>query len=73
MIPILYSGSETAFTSNGIGRLTDCIKCTVTEEKNGIYENVAMNGSKFGAKSACTRADFVTFVYNYNLDAQIVK
>lgn len=38
MIPILFDSSETAFTSNGIGRLVDCISCTVTEERNGIYE-----------------------------------
>ena len=38
MIPILFDHSETAFTSNGICRLVDCIKCEVTEERNGIYE-----------------------------------
>ena len=38
MIPILYEKTETAFTSNGIGRLTDCLSCLVTEERNGIYE-----------------------------------
>lgn len=38
MIPILYTPFETDFTSNGIGRLTDCISCTVTEERNGIFE-----------------------------------
>ena len=38
MIPILYNKDETNFTSNGIGRLRDCISCVVTEERNGIYE-----------------------------------
>lgn len=38
MIPILYSVDEFTFTSNGIGRLTECASCTVTEERNGIYE-----------------------------------
>lgn len=38
MIPILYSKSETQFLSNGLGRLTECISCDVTEERNGIYE-----------------------------------
>ena len=38
MIPILYSASETSFTSNGIGMLTDTISCIVTEERNGAYE-----------------------------------
>ena len=38
MIPILYSASETAFNSNGIARLSECVSCEVTEERNGIYE-----------------------------------
>lgn len=38
MIPILYESNETEFTSNGLGRLRDCISCEVTEERNGIYE-----------------------------------
>ena len=38
MIPILYDTTETAFTSNGLGRLRDVISCSVTEERNGIYE-----------------------------------
>ena len=38
MIPILYESSETTFSSNGLGRLRDCISCVVTEERNGIYE-----------------------------------
>lgn len=37
MIPILYEKNETSFTSNGIGRLTDLIECTVTEERNGEF------------------------------------
>ena len=40
MIPILYDYSETEWTSNGLGRLSDCLSCTVTEERNGIYECV---------------------------------
>lgn len=38
MTPILYESNETAFTSNGLGRLRDCIRCEVAEERNGIYE-----------------------------------
>lgn len=38
MIPIIYESSETAFASNGLGRLRDCIDCKVTEERNGIFE-----------------------------------
>ena len=38
MIPILYESTETSFSTNGLGRLRDCIECVVTEERNGIYE-----------------------------------
>ena len=38
MIPILYESNETAFTSNGLGRMRDCISCKVKEERNGVYE-----------------------------------
>lgn len=38
MIPILYDSNELSFTSNGLGRLRDCISCMVTEERNGVYE-----------------------------------
>ena len=38
MKPVLYAADETAFTSNGIGVLSDCISCLVTEERNGGYE-----------------------------------
>ena len=38
MIPILYENTETSFTSNGLGRLVDCTRCLVTEERNGVYE-----------------------------------
>lgn len=37
MIPILYGGSATTFNTNGVGRLTDAISCTVTEERNGEF------------------------------------
>lgn len=38
MIPILYESTETTFEHNGLGRLYDCARCEVTEERNGIYE-----------------------------------
>jgi phage-related protein len=38
MIPILYDAGETAFISNGLGRLRDTIKAEVTEERNNVYE-----------------------------------
>lgn len=36
--PILYSATETNFDHNGIGILSDCVSCEVTEEANGIFE-----------------------------------
>lgn len=38
MIPILFDSSATSYTSNGIGRLSDCVEYYVTEERNGIFE-----------------------------------
>ena len=51
MIPIIYEKDEVAFTSNGLGRLRDCISCVVIEERNsGIYEcnfEYPMDGANF--------------------------
>ena len=38
MTPILYNGDETAFASAGLGALSECLRCIVTEERNGIFE-----------------------------------
>lgn len=38
MIPILYERDETAFVSNGLGRLNDCKSFEVTAERNGLFE-----------------------------------
>lgn len=38
MRPILYDATETAFDTNGIGVLSDAIRCVVVEELNGQYE-----------------------------------
>lgn len=38
MIPILYDSTETDFTSNGLGRLSETTSCIVTEARNGEYE-----------------------------------
>lgn len=43
MIPILYPKRATKADTengNGLGFLTDCTKCEVTEERNGVYEAV---------------------------------
>ena len=50
MIPILYDKTETAYISNGLCRLRDCISCKVTEERNGVYEcdfTYPVNGANF--------------------------
>ena len=50
MIPILYEKDETAFISNGLGRLRDIISCKCTEERNSIYEvdfEYPVNGSHY--------------------------
>ncbi len=38
MIPILYDKSEQDFVGSGICFLSDCTKCEVTEERNGVFE-----------------------------------
>lgn len=38
MIPCLYDSSETGYADNGIGKLSDCQSCVVTEKRNGSYE-----------------------------------
>lgn len=38
MIPVLYPPDETAFTTRGIGALSDVLECYVEEERNGEYE-----------------------------------
>ena len=38
MVPILFTAKATDFTTNGIGRLSDAISCTVNEVRNGPFE-----------------------------------
>ena len=38
MIPILFPSTATEWTTQGLGALSDAISCTVTEERNGIFE-----------------------------------
>ena len=50
MIPILFEANETAFTSNGLGRLYECSSFEVTEERNGQFEvdfTVPVDGAHF--------------------------
>ena len=49
--PILYSATETNFGHNGIGILSSCVSCEVTEEANGIFElsmTYPMGGIHYG-------------------------
>lgn len=38
MKPILFDKTDTTFTTQGLGRLSDAISCKVSEERNGAYE-----------------------------------
>lgn len=65
MIPILYNRDETRFVTNGVGRLPDCTRAVVTEERNGVYElefDLPITGEHFseidlGMVVACTHDD----------------
>lgn len=51
MYPRLYPPEETAFTTNGIGTLSDCISCIVEETLNGAFEiemQYRLNGIHYG-------------------------
>jgi len=50
MIPIVFGRNAPWFSSQGYGRLVECGKCTVTEERNGLYEcefTYPMDGKMF--------------------------
>lgn len=38
MIPILFQATSTEWKTQGLGALSDAVSCTVTEERNGIFE-----------------------------------
>lgn len=70
MIPILFAKNETDFTHNGIGRLTDCISCEVTEERNGIYElemEYPITGRGF---AALMQGGIIGVIHDDNYDIQ---
>ena len=68
MYPILYPFDETEFTSNGLGRLVDCISVLCTEERNGMFEveftypltGVLYNEIRLGRIISCTHDDTQT-------------
>lgn len=62
MIPILYEKDETSFTTNGLGRLRDCVSAVCSEERNGVYEldfDYPMDGVNFD-RIKCGRIVAVT-------------
>lgn len=36
--PLLYDPTESTFANNGLGALSDCISCLISEERNGAFE-----------------------------------
>ncbi len=36
---LLYPENEKEFDNNGLGAISDAISCTVTEERNGLFES----------------------------------
>lgn len=74
MIPILYRTDELNFTSNGMGRLADCVSCTVTEERNGIYEcefKYPITGKHY--QWMCDNGGVVGCIHDDNHDVQLFE
>ena len=75
MIPILFQTMTegTVPTNYGIGPLTDCISCTVTEERNGGYE-LAMTYAVEGIHASEIEPNrFILAKPNYTDDPQIFR
>lgn len=71
MIPILYDHFETEFTSNGLGRLEECVSCRVREVVNGEYElefQYPMSGRLF--QRMVTYGGVVCCTHDHNGDVQ---
>lgn len=71
MIPILYDHFETDFTSNGLGRLEECVSCSVREIINGEYElelQYPMSGRLF--QRMVTYGGIVCATHDHNGDVQ---
>lgn len=73
MIPILYSKTETNFSTNGLGRLSDAVSCIVTEERNGIFE-LEMVYPMTGVHFADIQVDnFIKTICNAKKDHQLFR
>lgn len=75
MIPILYSAMTEGIvpTNYGIGPLTDCLKCTVTEERNGSYELALEYPANGIHAEEITPNRFIMAKPNYTDDPQIFR
>ena len=75
MIPILYQTMTegTVPTNYGIGPLTDCISCKVTEERNGTYELTLTYAAEGLHASEIQPNRFIMVKPNYTDNAQIFR
>lgn len=76
MIPVLYPKNAATFTTNGLGRLTDCVSAVVHEKRNGAFElelEMPVDGNHFSdieygsiitAKPSPTRSSQPFVVYS---------
>lgn len=72
MIPILYRVNETNYLTNGLGRLTECVSCIVTEERNGIYEcefEYPITGKFY--QELCTNGGIISVIHDDTKDLQL--
>ena len=68
MYPTLYEQINNVGTvpaDNGLGILTDCLECMVTEERNGIYE-LTLEGLSEITALEFDRADLTSINNNTN-------
>ena len=70
MIPVLFPSNETAFTSNGLGRLTDARACEVTEERNGQYELYMEYPTNGALINYLVHGNYILATHDNNGDAQ---
>lgn len=70
MTPVLFPSNETAFTSNGLGRLTDARACEVTEERNGQYELYMEYPTNGALINYLVAGNYILATHDNNGDAQ---
>lgn len=73
MVPKLYGAAETEFTSEGLGRLTECTSCHVKEVRNGEYECefvYPVTGHLFGS---IEEGSYIACIHDDDKDVQPFK